>query len=419
MSILVIGMNHRTGPVSVLERVALASDEIPKAVGRLASRDNVREVVLISTCNRTEVYAVTERFHGAYADIRDFLCEVGDISPDELHPHLYSHHDDAAVQHLFEVAAGLDSAVVGESEILGQVRQAWEIAQVEGGARATMNLLFRHALVVGKRARTETGIARGTTSVSHAAVEMASEHLHGLDGRQVAVVGAGAMGEGIALALQRAGSQVSVVNRTKERGNALAQRVAGTSLGLDQLYEVLVDNDVVITSTGSGRPLVTAELARVATAARGGRPLLLVDIAVPRDVASEVREVPGVVVLDIDDLGDWAGRGVALRQGEVEHVAAIVSQEVDRFAIASTSLQAAPLVGALRERAEEVRLDELRRYARQLARLDDEQRELVEMVTRGLIAKLLHEPSVRLREQAGTPRGERNAAAVADLFDIG
>jgi glutamyl-tRNA reductase len=419
MSILVIGMNHRTGPVSVLERVALASDEIPKAVGRLASRDNVREVVLISTCNRTEVYAVTERFHGAYADIRDFLCEVGDISPDELHPHLYSHHDDAAVQHLFEVAAGLDSAVVGESEILGQVRQAWEIAQVEGGARATMNLLFRHALVVGKRARTETGIARGTASVSHAAVEMASEHLHGLDGRQVAVVGAGAMGEGIALALQRAGSQVSVVNRTKERGNALAQRVAGTSLGLDQLYEVLVDNDVVITSTGSGRPLVTAELARVATAARGGRPLLLVDIAVPRDVASEVREVPGVVVLDIDDLGDWAGRGVALRQGEVEHVAAIVSQEVDRFAIASTSLQAAPLVGALRERAEEVRLDELRRYARQLARLDDEQRELVEMVTRGLIAKLLHEPSVRLREQAGTPRGERNAAAVADLFDLG
>ena len=214
MSILVIGINHRSGPVSVLERVALPTDEVPKAVGRLASRDNVREVVLISTCNRTEVYAVTERFHGAYADIRDFLCEIGDISPDELHPHLYSHHDEAAVRHLFEVAAGLDSAVVGESEILGQVRQAWEIAQIEGGARATMNLLFRHALVVGKRARTETGIGRGTASVSHAAVEMAVEHLDGLEGRQVAVVGAGAMGEGIAIALQRAGGHVFVVNRT-------------------------------------------------------------------------------------------------------------------------------------------------------------------------------------------------------------
>jgi glutamyl-tRNA reductase len=419
MSILVIGINHRSGPVSVLERVALPSDELPKAIGRLVNRDNVREVVLISTCNRTEVYAVTERFHGAYADIRDFLCEIGDITADELHPHLYSHHDDAAVRHLFEVAAGLDSAVVGESEILGQVRHAWEIAQVEGGARATMNLLFRHALVVGKRSRTETGIGRGTTSVSQAAVEMAAEHLEGLDGRKVAVVGAGAMGEGIALALQRAGGQVLIVNRTRERGDALALRVAGTALGLDQLYEVLVASDVVITSTGSGRPLVTAELARVATAARNGRPLLLVDIAVPRDIAPEVRDVPGVVVLDIDDLGAWADRGLALRQAEVEHVAAIVAEEVDRFAVASTSLQAAPLVGALRERAEEVRLEELRRYARQLARLDDEQRELVEMVTRGLIAKLLHEPSVRLREQAGSPRGERNAAAVADLFDLG
>jgi len=419
MSILVLGINHRSGPVSVLERVALAADEIPKAVGRLANRDNVREVVLISTCNRTEVYAVTERFHGAYADIRDFLCEVGDIAADELHPHLYSHHDDAAVRHLFEVAAGLDSAVVGESEILGQVRQAWEIAQVEGATRATMNLLFRHALVVGKRVRTETGIGRGTTSVSHAAVEMAAEHLDGLDGRQVAVVGAGAMGEGIALALQRAGGQVSVVNRTRERGDALAQRVAGTALGLDHLYDVLVASDVVVTSTGSGRPLVTAELAGRAASARGGRPLLLVDIAVPRDVEAEVRDVPGVGVLDIDDLSAWAERGLALRQAEVEHVAAIVADEVDRFAVASTSLQAAPLVGALRELAEEVRLEELRRYGRQLARLDDEQRDLVEMITRGLIAKLLHEPSVRLREQAGSPRGERNAAAVADLFDLG
>ena len=419
MSILVIGINHRSGPVSVLERVALPADEIPKAVGRLANRDNVREVVLISTCNRTEIYAVTERFHGAYADIRDFLCEVGDISADELHPHLYSHHDDAAVRHLFEVAAGLDSAVVGESEILGQVRQAWEMAQVEGGTRATMNLLFRHALVVGKRVRTETGIGRGTTSVSQAAVEMAVDHLDGLDGRQVAVVGAGAMGEGIALALQRAGGQVFVVNRTRERGDALAQRVAGTALGLDRLYEVLVASDVVITSTGAGRPLVTAELARLAVAARGDRPLLFVDIAVPRDVGPEVREVPGVVVLDIDDLSAWAERGMALRHAEVEHVAAIVTEEVDRFAVASTSLQAAPLVGALRERAEEVRLEELRRYARQLARLDDEQRDLVDMITRGLIAKLLHEPSVRLREQAGSPRGERNAAAVAELFDLG
>jgi glutamyl-tRNA reductase len=420
MSILVIGVNHRSGPLSVLERVTIPVDEVPKAVGRLASRDNVREVVLLSTCNRTEVYAVAEKFHGAYADIRDFLCEVGDIPADHLHPHLYSHHDDAAVSHLFEVAAGLDSAVVGESEILGQVRQAWEIAQVEGGARSTMNLLFRHALVVGKRARTETGIGRGTTSVSQAAVEMAGEQLHGLDGRRVAVVGAGAMGEGIAMGLRRAGARhVVVVNRTPERGDALAHRVDGEALGFDRLPDVLIDNDVVITCTGSGTPIISREMAAAAAQARAGRPLLLVDIAVPRDVAPGVADIDGVVVLDLDDLGAWSDRGRALRQAEVEGVLGIVRDEVERFAVAATALQAAPLVGALREYAEEVRLAELHRYKRQLAHLDDEQRELVEAITRGVIAKLLHEPSVRLRDQAGTPRGERNAAAVADLFDLG
>jgi glutamyl-tRNA reductase len=348
------------------------------------------------------------------------LCEIGDLAPDDLHPHLYSHYDDAAVTHLFEVAAGLDSAVVGESEVLGQVRQAWEVAQVEGGARTTMNLLFRHALVVGKRARTETAIGRGTTSVSQAAVEMATEHLGGLARRSVAVVGAGAMGEGIAVALRRAGAgDVVVVNRTPERGDALAQRVEGRAIGFELLPEVLVDADVAITCTGAGTPLITRDIVELATAARAGRPLLLVDIAVPRDVAPDVAQVAGVVVLDLDDLGAWAERGRAQRQAEVDGVAAIVRDEVERFAISATALQAAPLVGALRERAEDVRLTELRRYERQLARLDDEQRQLVEAITRGLIAKLLHEPSVRLRDQAGSPRGERNAAAVADLFDLG
>lgn len=420
MSILVIGVNHRSGPLSVLERVAIPADEVPKSVGRLASLDNLREVVIVSTCNRTEVYAVAEKFHGAYADIRDFLCDVGDLAPDELHPHLYSHHDTDAVRHLFEVAAGLDSAVVGESEILGQVRQAWETAQVEGGARTTLNLLFRHALVVGKRARTETAIGRGTTSISQAAVELAGERLGGLAGRRVAVVGAGAMGEGIAIGLRRAGaSDVVVVNRSAERAEALAQRVDGTAVGFDRLADVLAIDDVVITCTGSGVPLITRQMIERAVAGRRGRPLLLVDIAVPRDVAPDAADTPGASVLDLDDIAAWAERGRAQRQHEVDDVSLIVADEVERFTLAATALQAAPLVGALRERAEELRVAELHRYQRQLARLDDEQRELVEAITRGLVAKLLHEPSVRLRDQAGTPRGERNAAAVVDLFGLG
>lgn len=418
MSILVIGVNHRSGPLSLLERVSIAPTEVPKAVAGLARLDNVREVVVLSTCMRTEIYAVAEKFHGAYADIRNFLCDLGDITPDELHPHLYSEHDDAAVTHLFEVAAGLDSAVIGETEILGQLRTAWEIAQREGGSRTTLNLLFRHAVGVGKRARTETAIARGTASVSHAAVEMAVEHHGDIAGRKVALVGAGAMGEGIAVALHGAGvGDVMVVNRTPERGVALAARIGGVALGMDRISEALASCDVVLTSTGSGQPVVTRELLEGIE--RNGRPLLFVDIAVPRDVAPDVADMTDVTVLDLEDLSAWAERGRSERLAEVDHVAAIVSEETERFGLQATALQAAPLVASLRARVEGLREAELARHAKRLDHLDDDHRELVEAITRGLVAKLLHEPSVRLRDQAGTPQGERNAAAVADLFDLG
>lgn len=418
MSILVIGVNHRSGPLSLLERVSIAPTEVPKAVAGLARLDNVREVVVLSTCMRTEIYAVAEKFHGAYADIRNFLCDLGDITPDELHPHLYSEHDDAAVTHLFEVAAGLDSAVIGETEILGQLRTAWEIAQREGGSRTTLNLLFRHAVGVGKRARTETAIARGTASVSHAAVEMAVEHHGDIAGRKVALVGAGAMGEGIAVALHGAGvGDVMVVNRTPERGVTLAARIGGVALGMDRLSEALASCDVVLTSTGSGQPVVTRELLEGIE--RNGRPLLFVDIAVPRDVAPDVADMTDVTVLDLEDLSAWAERGRSERLAEVDHVAAIVSEETERFGLQATALQAAPLVASLRARVEGLREAELARHAKRLDHLDDDHRELVEAITRGLVAKLLHEPSVRLRDQAGTPQGERNAAAVADLFDLG
>ena len=195
MSILVVGVNHRSGPLALLERLTVAPDRVAKAVNGLALRDNVREAALLSTCNRTEVYVVAERFHGAFGDVRDFLCELGELSIDELTPHLISQYDDAAVGHLFEVAAGLDSAVLGESEILGQVRSAWDVARVEGAARSTLNLLFRSAIETGKRARHETAIGRGTASVSHAAVEMITDVVGDIAGRRVLIIGAGQMGE--------------------------------------------------------------------------------------------------------------------------------------------------------------------------------------------------------------------------------
>jgi len=419
MSIVVIGVNHRTAPIDFLERVSVSGDDLRKAISGLVSRVNIREAAVLSTCNRTEVVAVAERFHGAYADIRDFFCELGGMAADELHPHLYSQHDNAAVSHLFEVAAGLDSAVLGESEILGQVRHAWEVAQSEGGSRATLNLLFRHAIETGKRARTETSIGKHTASVSHAAVEMANERLGHLSGRRVLVVGAGDMGEGVAVALVGAGAtDITVTNRTEERAMQLAQRVGGRIVPFSELGEALRDADVLLTCTGSGSVIIDHDLLQ---AARDGvaSPLLIVDIAVPRDVAADVERSSHVTLLNLDHLRDWAARGLARRADEAHRVFEIVGEEVERFGLESTARQAAPLVAQLYEKADNVRLAELDRFSNRLASLEPAQRDAVEALTKGIVAKLLHQVSVRLKDDAGSPQGERNAAAVRDLFDLG
>ena len=419
MSIVVIGVNHRTAPIELLERVSLSGAELSKAITGLVSRANIREAAVLSTCNRTEVFAVAERFHGAYADIRDFFCELGGMQPDELHSHLYSQHDGAAVSHLFEVAAGLESAVLGESEILGQVRGAWETAQAEGGAKATLNLLFRHAIETGKRARTETSIGKHTASVSHSAVEMANERLGSLAGRRVLVVGAGEMGEGVAVALVGAGAtDITVTSRTQARAAQLAQRVGGVVVPFSELGSALRHADVLLTCTGAGSIIIDHET--VAAARKGvDAHLLVVVIAVPRDVAADVERAANVTLLNLDDLRDWAARGLALRAAEADRVREIVGQEVERFTMEATARQAAPLVAQLYEKAEAVRGGELDRFSNRLASLDVAQRDAVDAVTKGIVAKLLHQLSVKLKDDAGTPQGERNAAAVRDLFDLG
>jgi glutamyl-tRNA reductase len=421
MSLLVVGINHRSSPLSLLERVTVVPDRLGKAVAGLALRDNIREAVVLSTCNRTEVYVVTELFHGAYGDVRDFLCELGDLTADELIPHLYSQHDSTAVAHLFEVAAGLDSAVLGESEILGQVRAAWEIAQFEGAARSTLNLLFRSAIEAGKRARTETGIARGTASVSHAAVEMITDVVGDLKGKRVLVVGAGAMGEGVAIALHRAGgADLLVSNRSAERAAVLAERIGGFAVAFERITEAIGAADVIVASTGAEQHVLTVDLVQAARSGpRSARPLHIIDIAVPRDVEAGVGDLPGVTVLDLDDLRDWADRGLSHRAGEAERARAIVWQEVERFGVEATARQAAPLVASMRAAAEGIRRHELARFESALASLDESQRDAVEVLTKSIIAKLLHEPSVRLKAQAGTPQGERNAVTMRELFDLG
>lgn len=418
MSVVVIGLNHRSTPLDLLERMTIGDAALPKALHDLVSREDVSEAVVLSTCNRTEVYAVAERFHGAYQDIRDFLAEVAFLAPEDFSDHLYVHYDAPAVAHLFGVAAGLDSAVLGESEILGQVKVAWERARHEGAAGPTLNLLFRHALEAGKRARTDSGIARNTTSVSQAAVAMAADRLGGLQGRRGLVLGAGEMGEAMALGLAKAGTALSIANRTWDTAAALAERVKGQAVHLHDVTSTLVDVDVLLTSTGAATPLLEVDdIERVVTA-RSERPLLIVDIAMPRDIDPAVAHLPGVTLLDMDDLRAFADVGTQAREGEVAIVRSLLDDELERYLGATSAREVAPMIVALRERAEGVRRSEMERHRARLGELEPGQLDAVDALTRGIIGKLLHDPSVALKEAAGSTRGDRLISALRELFAL-
>lgn len=419
MSVVVIGLNHRSAPIGVLETMTIADGDLDKALGDLASRSNVAEAVVLSTCNRVEVYVLAERFHGAYDDVRQFLCDTSHLPPEEFADALYVHYDLDCARHLFEVTSGLDSAVVGESEIVGQVRGAWDRARSADTAGTALNLLFRHALEVGKRARTETSIGRHVASVSTAAVAMAAGELGELAGRAVLVLGAGDMAQGMVRALADAGvGDVAVANRTWERSVDLAAQVGGRAVQLADLADELATVDLLLTGTGATELMVGhADLASV-MARRPDRPLLVVDVAVPRDVDPSAADIDGVTLRDMDDLREFAERGLAARRGEIAMVRDVVNAEVDRYGSVSSAREVAPLVGSLRERAEQIREAEMDRMASRLADLDERERDAVEALTRGIVAKLLHEPTVGLKEAAGTPRGERLAESLRHLFDL-
>jgi len=416
VSIVVVGLNHRTVPLDLLERMAVSETQLPKALAALTRCTFVSEAVILSTCHRVEAYVVAERFHGAAQDLRNFFSELAFVPPEDFSDHLYTYADEAAAAHLFGVAAGLDSVVLGESQILGQVRDAWDRARAEGAAGPGLATLFRRAVEAGKRARTETGIARGITSLSHAAVAMATERLGTLAGRRVVVLGAGKMGEGMASALAGAragGGELTLVNRTWEKAAALAERIGGTALRFEELPLVLGDADLLLSSTGA--PGIVIEEADLA-AATVGRPLLVVDLGMPRNVDPAVGHLPGVTLLDLADLRSFVDAGLDGRRKEASRVRTVVADELARYTADAAAREVAPMIAALHQHAEGVRGAELERHRPRLASLDDREREAVEAVTRAIVAKLLHEPTVRLKDAAASPKGERLSAALRDLF---
>lgn len=421
MSAVVVGLNQRTVALDLLERMTVSDAQLPKALRDLKDRPHISEAVVLSTCMRTEIYADVERFHGGVSDIRGFLAGLSSAPPEVFADDLYSYFEEGAAAHLFEVAAGIDSPVLGEGEVLGQVRNAWERAWEESAAGPALSRLFRHAIEVGKRARSETAIARGITSLSQAAVALVQERLGGsLDGYEVLMVGAGDVGEGMAAALAASAGarRVMVANRTRDRAVELAERVGGETVEIGALSEALAGVDVVLTSTGSPTVLLEASDLEPVVRRRASRPLLVMDVAVPRDVDPGVGELDGVTLLDMDDLRSFAEAGMAGRRREVARVRDLVDEEVARYLGTTAARGAAPLVAALRARGEEVRAGEMQRFASRLDRLDPRDREAVEALTKRILGKLLHEPTVRLKESAGSPRADRLGEALRDLFDL-
>lgn len=415
MSVAVVGINHRTLPLAGLEPLIVAPSDVPKALADLVGRTYLDEVVVLSTCMRTEVYAVVNRFHGAMADIREFLARWSGQPPEQFSDHLYSYFDEGALTHLFRVAAGLDSVSVGEPEVLGQVRMALQVARTEGACGPVLTAAFTHAVQAGRRARAETAISRGSTSVAHAAVELAAASVPAIASTTALVVGLGEVGETAARALAGAvgASRLVLVNRSGPRAIELAEVLGTQALPWESLSRAVADADIVVCATAGETMVLGEELVAEAMAQRPRRPLVLVDLAVPRQVAPGVTNVPGVSLFNMDDVGHYVSSRVDDRRGEIPAVELIVAEEIDRYNLSMAARSVAPLVAQLYERAEEVRRAELARLgAGPWSQAD------LEALTHRVVAKLLHEPTVRLKRAVGTAKGDALAEAFRDLFDI-
>ena len=413
MSVLVVGISHKSAPVELLERLALDADGTTKLIADVMSGEHVSEATAIVTCNRLEVYAEVDRFHGSVEDLSGLLVARARQPTESLLPHLYVHYDEGAVSHLFQVASGLDSMVVGEGQILGQTREALRVGQEHGTVGPALNALFQQALRVGKRAHAETDIDRAAPSLVTAALERSSVPVAGA---RTLVIGAGAMASLAVAHLSRSGAaSISVLNRTAARAERLAEEYAATSVPLHALVDELATADIVISCTGAPEPLV--RLADVVTA-RGGsdRPLTVIDLALPHDVDTSLADLPGVQLVNLAGLAAEL-RGLEATAG-VDDVRTIVGQEISAFLAVRRQASVTPTVVALRSMATSVVDAEMDRLASRLPDLDDATRAEVLHTVRRVADKLLHEPTVRVKELADAEPAVSYTAALAELFRL-
>ncbi len=427
MSLLAVGISHRTAPFALLEQFAMSDDDRVKALHELVGSDHVAEALVLATCNRVEVFAEVERFHGGVADVSRVLARQAGASVEELSPYVTVHYEDQAVTHLFTVAAGLDSMVLGETQVLGQLRAAYALAREEGTVGRALHPIAQRALRVGKRVHSETGIDRAGVSLVSVALDRAEARIGALAGRRALVVGAGSMGALAATTLARRGADVVIGSRTHSTAQRLALALGGRAIALVDTAEELVAADVLISCTGAAGIVVTTEAVAAAMELRGGRPMAVVDLALPRDVDPGVAALPGVHVVDLAllqaervaarEFGVSAAGPVAADDISTAH--AMIEAEATLLRAEQQAAAVAPTVSALRSQAAEVVDAELLRLSTRLPDLDARSRQEITRTVRRVVDKLLHEPTVRVKELAAVPGATDYAGALRALFGLG
>lgn len=416
MNYQLLGVNHKTAPVEVRELLAIPERRLPEALRQLLTVPGVCEGLILSTCNRVEILAQTKN---GSTNLRDFLTQYFRLEPQAYEPHLYEYRAQDAVRHVFRVAASLDSMVVGEPQILGQVKEAYATARAAGAVQSHLDLLLTRAFAVAKRVRTETAVGSSSVSIASVAVELASKIFGSLAGKQVCLVGAGKMSELAARHLLAKGAgPIFVANRTYDRARALAEKFAGRAVRFDDLYRQCERADIVITSTGSPVAIFRREHGELFLSRRRNRPMFFIDIAVPRDVDPEMNRLDGIFVYDIDDLQEAVSSHVAGRKQEAERAEQLIDSEVERFEARLHSLRLTPTIVSLQDQFETIRQAEIDRVRGRLGNLTPDQERAIEALSRGIVNKILHTPIRSLKTAAAGQEITTLIESFRKIFDL-
>ncbi|CAM3501194.1 glutamyl-tRNA reductase [Marinicrinis lubricantis] len=419
MHILAVGLNYRTAPVEVREKFALSEQQLTEALAGLRQAKSIMECVMVSTCNRTEIYAVVDRLHVCGYHIRAFMEEWFGVPSQEFTKYLYIYEDEQAIEHLFRVTCGLDSMVIGETQILGQIRQAFFTAQAAETTGTFFNMLFKQAITLAKKAHSETSIGENAVSVSYAAVELARRIFGDFTNKQVMIVGAGKMSElTVKYLLDHGTKKIVVVNRTLQRAQDLARQWNGVAVSLDEMEGYLADTDIVISSTGSKEVVIREEHVRGAMKRRGSKPMFFIDIAVPRDIDPNVQNLEQVFLYDIDDLEGIVESNLELRKQEAAKIEQMIDSEIEAFNGWYKTLGVSPVIRALQEKAAAIHRETMDSMLNKLPELTDREIKVIRKLTKSIVNQMMHDPILNLKEMAVQKDADEAIAMFTKFFAL-